>query len=265
MPGRPPSPARPSRSRGQAGSKTNLTLDGTNQPVGTATFATEPTTNDIVLHISDGGQCFDLYGVVTPTCFVLPGTEPGPVCDAGTGNTNAAYNAIPTDVEHCSPPSYAFEGNFANEFGDEVLLDTTGGNGSAGVSLRVDFQSYGCGDAGHWYTRSVRRPLGRRSRSPVGSRPRSTTRQPRRRSPRRRPSTRTSRSGRRRFPTRTVRTPPRLGYPADSRFKDPVSGQCNYSLSVPLTFTFPNHTFTSGQDVVGRCSSTRATADTRQS
>ena len=91
---------------------------GTKQQVGTATFGAPPTKNDIVLHISDGGQCFDIYGVVTPTCFVTPGEKPGPVCDAGNGNTEAAYNAIPTDVEQCSPPSYAFEGNFANEFGD---------------------------------------------------------------------------------------------------------------------------------------------------
>ena len=37
----------------------------------------------------------------------------------------------------------------------------------------------------------------------------------------------------------------------NSRFKDAVSGQCVYSLSVPLTFTFPaGTTFTSGQEVV---------------
>jgi hypothetical protein len=37
----------------------------------------------------------------------------------------------------------------------------------------------------------------------------------------------------------------------NSRFEDAVSRQCVYSLSVPLTFTFPaGTTFTSGQDVV---------------
>ena len=44
---------RRSRSRGQAGSRRTSTLHAPKQEVGTANFGTQPTTNDIVLHISD--------------------------------------------------------------------------------------------------------------------------------------------------------------------------------------------------------------------
>ena len=232
------------------GTKTNLPLDGSGiTEIGTGTFdATPPTSQNILLHITDPTVCSTFYGVGTTTCYVLP--KPGPVCNAGTGNADAAYNAIPFDVEHCSPPSYAFEGNFANEFGDEVTLDTTGGDGSGGVTLRVDFQSYGCGDAGHWYDPQCATTSGETFTVPGGITAKlydgslnliatSTTINPN-------------------IPFRpsaipdagNCPNPPPSGYPADSRFKDPVSGQCNYSLSVPLTFTFPNTTFASGQDVV---------------
>ena len=111
------------------GEPTNLALDGSKQDVGDANFGTRETDQrtDIVLHISDQAQCAALYGGTSLTCFVLPGEERGPVCDDGKGNTNAAYNAIPTDVEHCSPPSLGFEANQVAEFGDEVTLDTSGG------------------------------------------------------------------------------------------------------------------------------------------
>ena len=130
------------------GEKTNLALDGTKQGVGIAAYGTQPTKNDIVLHISDGGQCFDLYGVVTPSCFVLPGTKPGPVCDAASSSdTNAAYNNIPKDVVDCNPPSQAFQGQSTSEFGDEVTLSSTTGHLQ---SLTVEFQSWGCSVSGHW-------------------------------------------------------------------------------------------------------------------
>ena len=77
---------------------------------GTATFGQQPTKNDIVLHISDAGQCFNIYGVVTPTCFVTPGEKPGPVCDDGHGNEDAGYNAIPTDVEQMLPAELRLPG-----------------------------------------------------------------------------------------------------------------------------------------------------------
>jgi hypothetical protein len=131
------------------GTPTNLALDGTNQAVGTATFGTEPTKNDIVLHISDGGQCFDLYGVVTPTCFVTPGEKPGPICDAAAASgdaANAAYNNIPKDAVDCGPPSHAFEGTQTKEFGDEVTLS---GSGSLN-KLTVLFNSYACKDFPLW-------------------------------------------------------------------------------------------------------------------
>jgi hypothetical protein len=231
------------------GEPTNLALDGTKQEVGDATFPTEPTKNDIVLHISDQAQCAALYGGTSLTCFVLPGEEPGPVCDAGTGNTNAAYNAIPTDVEHCSPPSLGFEANQVAEFGDRVTLDTTGGTQL--VSMTVDFQSYGCSVSGHWNTGDCVTDAGNTFTIPGGitaniydpnnlSTPiASATINPN-------------------IPFRptvdvldTDCPNPPGSNPVNSRFKDPVSGQCVYSLSVPLTFTFPTGTtFTNGQEVV---------------
>ena len=101
-----------------------------------------------MLHISDHAQCIDIYGGVILTCFVIPAEEPGPVCYDGKGNTDAAYNAIPTDVEHCSPPSLGFEANEVNEFGDEVTLNASGGTNLE--SMTVDFQSFGCRESGHW-------------------------------------------------------------------------------------------------------------------
>jgi hypothetical protein len=134
------------------GEKSNIGLDGTDTEIGTATFNTSPSSQTIVLHVSDAAKCQALYGGDATTCFVLPGPRPGPICDAGTGNTNAAYNAIPTDVGHCSPPSHAFEAQQTNEFGDEVTLDTAGGAKTKMVSMTVDFQSYGCSTSGHWFS-----------------------------------------------------------------------------------------------------------------
>lgn len=100
--------------------------------------------------VTNSGQ--DLSGITIDctgsTCTQSP--PPGPICNAGTGTTGAAYNAIPSDVAHCGPSSEAFEAQQTNEFGDEVTLDTTGGTNLAG--MKVDFQSYGCGVSGHWYS-----------------------------------------------------------------------------------------------------------------
>src|SRR5262245_12935784 len=136
--------------RRPGGEKSNIGLDGTDTEIGTATFSTSPGSQTILLHVSDAVKCQALYGGDPTTCFVLPGPKPGPICNAGTGNTNAAYNAIPTDVEHCAPPSLGFEANQVNEFGDEVTLDTTAGTKLQ--SMTVDFQSYGCETSGHWHT-----------------------------------------------------------------------------------------------------------------
>jgi hypothetical protein len=134
------------------GEKSNIGLDGTDTEIGTATFNTSPSSQTILLHVSDAAKCRAIYGGDPTTCFVLPGPRPGPICDAGTGNTNAAYNAIPTDVAHCAPPSLGFEANQTNEFGDEVTLDTAGGTKTKMVSMTVDFQSYGCSTSGHWFS-----------------------------------------------------------------------------------------------------------------
>jgi hypothetical protein len=181
-----------------------------------------------------------------PCAFTFPA---GP-CEAGTGNTGAAYNAIPSDVEHCSPPSEGFEANSDNEFGDRVTLNTTGGTKL--VSMTVDFQSYGCESSGHWNTGNCVTPaVAGTFTVPGGITAKiynGTTLAP----------IATSNVLNPNIPFRPsaisdVNCP---NAPADpnalnSRFKDAVSGQCVYSLSVPLTFTFPaGTTFSSGQDVV---------------
>ena len=145
---------------------------------------------------------------------------------------------MPIDVQHCSPASYAFEGNFANEFGDKVMLDTSGGSDIH--SMSVDFQSYGCGDSGRWYTADCKTTSGETFTIPGGITAKIYD-----------PSCQPDDADRLgdhqpdSIPFRpsaildagNCPNPPAPGYPADSRFKDPVSGQCNNSLSVPLTFT----------------------------
>jgi hypothetical protein len=102
-----------------------------------------PTTQDIVLHVADPSLCGSSS---SGTCFVKPSA---PVCSDGTGALQDAYNAIPFSFPNCKPPpSFAFEANLASEFGDGVLL----GKGGTLQSMTVDFQSYGCGNSGHWYT-----------------------------------------------------------------------------------------------------------------
>jgi hypothetical protein len=221
------------------GEPTNLALTGSKQEVGTATFGAPLTKNDIVLHISDAGQCFDIYGAVTPTCFVTPGEEPGPVCDDGTGNTAAAYNAIPTDVEHCSPPSLGFEANEVNEFGDEVTLNTSGGTKL--VSMRVDFQSYGCSESGHWNTSDCMTTnfgTDKFSIPASGTDPAGIT------------ASIYDPNVSLTAPIATSTINPNIPYrpSADNvnctgadagKWFDAVSGACNNSVSVPLTFNFP--------------------------
>jgi hypothetical protein len=218
------------------GEKSDIPLDGTTDiAVGTATFDEAPTTQNIVLHVSDASTCQGLYGGDATTCFVLPGPEPGPVCDDGNGETDVGYNAMPIDVTHCSPPSEAFEAQQTNEFGDGVTLDTAGGSNIQ--SMIVDFQSYGCGNSGHWHSGDCSTTAGQTFKIPGGITANIYD-----------PSDLTT-------PIATSTIDPDIPYrpsavddtncpnppggnPADSRFVDPVSGQCNYSLSVPLTFPF---------------------------
>ena len=58
------------------GNPSNIPLNGTTGTVmGTATWsATPPTTQTIILHINDSGECSRLYTAGTSTCFVRPGT-----------------------------------------------------------------------------------------------------------------------------------------------------------------------------------------------
>jgi hypothetical protein len=220
------------------GTPTNLALDGTNQPVGTATFAQQPTRNDIVLHISDAGQCFDIYGVVTPTCFVTPGEEPGLVCDAASSSdTNAAYNSIPKDAVNCGPPSHAFEGTQTKEFGNEVVL----GAGGTLATLKVLFNSYACKDHPLWNngqctTDPLAFPLGDTFTHPItaniyaananhtiGALLATTT------------VTQT-------IPYRPSADPTCVDGQnnATGQYRNPVTNQCTFSKKVVLSFTFPN-------------------------
>lgn len=234
------------------GNKSNIPLDGTSTVMGTATWSEDPPTGStLLLHINDAAACAELYGDAPDTCYVFPKSEP--ICNAGVGNTDAAYNAIPLDVEHCSPPSLGFESNQTNEFGDRVALDTTGGTHL--VSLTVDFQSYGCSDSGHW-NKGATEPCvttpGETFQVPGGITARIYD-----------PSDLST-------PLAEVTVAPDIPYrpsadpvncpeagnqhPTDdigSRWFDPLFGNCEYSLSVPITFTFPSGTtFTDGQEVV---------------
>jgi hypothetical protein len=129
------------------GDKTNIPLDGTTGiAMGSATWnAAAPTNQTIILHINDPTVCTSLFGSGTSaTCFVKPST--GPICNAG--DSNVAYNAMPTDVVNCLNPAIGFEAQSASEFGNEVGLKS--GTGRTLVSLSVDFQSYACETSGHW-------------------------------------------------------------------------------------------------------------------
>ncbi len=188
------------------------------------------------------------------TVFVQSGpcafSFPAAACEAGTGNSGAGYNAIPTGVEDCAPPSEGFEANSDNEFGDRVTLDTTGGTKL--VSMTVDFQSYGCSVSGHWNTANCVTTAGSTFTVPGGITAKiysvvggSLG-----------PVIATSNVLNPNIPFRPTAVPDSScpnNPPADaanSRFLN-GAGQCVYSLSVPLTFTFPaGTTFTNGQEVV---------------
>ena len=229
------------------GNKTNIAFDqdGKTTTMGTADWGhAAPTGQVIVLHIADGNECRNLYGPDAPsTCFVLPKT--GPVCDAGAGNTDAAYNSMPVDVEHCGPPSWGFQARQTAEFGDLVELEITGGGNLQ--SMTVDFQSYAC-LAGSWNgdPSNCTDPAGETFTVPitaklyslgldgaVGDVIATATINPY-------------------IPYRPAADP---GCANPVQFADPVSGECHYSLSVPLEFTgfsFPNgdHTFSDGEQVI---------------
>jgi hypothetical protein len=120
-------------------------LDKKTVTMGTATWTELP--NDpqtILLHVADKGVC----GTSGPTCFVVPTGKAGPICNAGNGNTLAAYNSMPFDVVNCGAGGYGFEAQSSGEFGDEVELNLS--NGTTLKSMTVDFQSYACETSGHW-------------------------------------------------------------------------------------------------------------------
>lgn len=85
------------------GSGQSVPINGTSGVViGSAEWGgTVPTPQTFLLHIT-GGVCG-----AGNSCFAIP--KVGPVCDAGTGNTGAAYNSIPTDFANptkaCPPPN----------------------------------------------------------------------------------------------------------------------------------------------------------------
>jgi hypothetical protein len=135
------------------GNPSNIGLNNQDVTMGTAKWNTLPATQAIVLHVNDPSVCASLYaGSTSPTCFVLPGPprQVGPVCDKGDGFPIAAYNANPTDVVNCLNPATGFEATSTNEFGDRVTLDPATPVAPGDVQLKVDFQSFACGDSGHW-------------------------------------------------------------------------------------------------------------------
>ncbi len=130
------------------GNKTDILLNGTSTTMGTATFGTPPTDQNILLHIADPTVCKQVYPNSTAgTCFVKP--SPALSCNAGVGDSVAAYNAIPFGGVNCAPPSVGVEAYGFNELGDQVIL---AGTARQLVSLNVLFTSYGCSVGGHWYS-----------------------------------------------------------------------------------------------------------------
>jgi hypothetical protein len=135
------------------GNPSNIGLDGTSTPMGTATWASlnaVPDKQTIVLHINDPGMCASLYGAGTSaTCFVrpTPPPPPGPDCTQGDHGGTVAYNSMPFDVKDCVNPAIGFEAQSASEFGNDVNLQA--GTGRNLDSLKVDFQSFAC-QTGHW-------------------------------------------------------------------------------------------------------------------
>ena len=133
------------------GEKSNIGLDGTDTEIGTATFNTAPSSQTILLHVSDAAKCQALYGGDATTCFVLPGPKPGPICDAGTGNTGRLQRD-PTDVADCAPPSLGFEAT------DERVRR----RGDARHDRRAHVDDRGlpelrmCETSGHWNQRQLR-------------------------------------------------------------------------------------------------------------
>jgi hypothetical protein len=216
-----------------------------------------PSTQDIVLHVADPSLCGTSSG---GTCFVNPSA---PVCSDGTGALQDAYNAIPFSFPNCKPPpSFAFEANLASEFGDGVVL----GKGGTLQSMTVDFQSYGCGVSGHWYTGTNNPCLtdpGQKFTIPggitahiyevpdpttgvVGDEIAQSTMNPEI------PYRPSANSDAGPLGCKGGAVPPQIE--ADSRFLDEY-GHCVFSKSVPLTFTdwtYPNgpHTFSSLEQVV---------------
>ena len=139
------------------GNATNVPFDEDNETttIGTATWnGTVPNSQNIVLHVADPSLCG-----TSPTCFVKPG--PRAVCDAGAGDSTFGYNNLPRDFARCAPPpSFGFEAHpGTSEFGNGVSVS----GGSNIESLTVDFQSYGCGDSGHWNTEDCVTTQGRPS------------------------------------------------------------------------------------------------------
>lgn len=128
------------------GNPSNIPLDGKTTVMGTASWTTVPQTQTILLHIADPTVCANLYpGTAPSTCFVKPST--GAICNAGEGDTTAAYNAMPFGVIDCFKPSLGFEATSTNEFGDRVGL---AGTAKQLASLKVLFASWAC-QSGHWF------------------------------------------------------------------------------------------------------------------
>jgi hypothetical protein len=136
---------------------------------------------------------------------------------------------------NCAPPSEAFEAQSAREFGDEVILSSTGKL----KSLTVQFQSYGCSDGGHWYSGDCVTADNATFSHPITARIYAA-------SSGLLPGALLATSDAATFiiPYRPSGdslncggTDPN-GYADNSRWFNAVSGQCQYSIGKQLTFTF---------------------------
>ena len=235
------------------GTTTPFDADGSvavSLPVGTYTV-TEPAVAGYTPSFSGSGtgnSCTDISITSggTATCSITNDDNP-PICDAGTGNTGAAYNAIPTDVEHCSPPSLGFEATQTNEFGDEVMVSVPAPALAGSLhSVTVDFQSYGCSVSGHWNTGDCVTTPGATFSIPDGitaniynpNGPGGLT-----------TPIASATIDNLDIPFRPTADPLCTGADAGKWF-DPFSAACNNSLSVPITFHFQAGTVLSNNQIV---------------
>lgn len=178
---------------------------------------------------------------------------------------NSPTNVLPFSFgKGCPPPpSLGFEATGTSEFGDEVGL---AGTGTEVTSVTVGFQSFGCGESGHWNkggAEACKTNSGETFTIPAnGGDPEGVTlhlyevEEPGAPFPDTVGTEIASVSNTEPIPFRPSAseecTESSGEFESGSRWKDPITGQCLSSLSVPITFTFPAGaaTVSPGSDVI---------------